>query len=98
MNAKYCKNCGAVTVEIKGISYSMPRSEFKTRFPGERCRGHYVNCNYCVNHWGIDLCGCESGEKFGKCKKNLPQCIRPTQSIEEEFARCSCYDSRWETV
>lgn len=24
-------------------------------------------CNYCVNHWGIDLCECGSGKKNGKC-------------------------------
>lgn len=25
-------------------------------------------CDHCVNHWGIDLCGCGSGQKVGKCE------------------------------
>lgn len=90
MNARYCKNCGAVTVTINGNNYSMPRAEFRKRFPGERCEGHYFNCNYCINHWGTDLCGCGSGKKFGKCDNHLPECEFPAQSIEEAVAGCSC--------
>ncbi|MBP5458491.1 MAG: hypothetical protein J6Y37_18520 [Paludibacteraceae bacterium] len=26
-----------------------------------------MSCNHCVNHWGIDLCCCGSGEKVGEC-------------------------------
>lgn len=25
-------------------------------------------CDHCVNHWGIGLCGCGSGQKVGKCE------------------------------
>lgn len=25
-------------------------------------------CDHCVNHWGIDLCECGSGEKVGECE------------------------------
>ncbi len=45
----------------------------------------YSNCNYCVNYWGLDLCGCGSGEKFGKCKAGSESCNYPSQSLEEDF-------------
>ena len=48
-------------------------------------RNHYYNCNYCVNHWGLDLCGCGSGEKFGKCKENTNYCHNPAQSLDDDF-------------
>ena len=94
MNARYCKNCGAVSVEIDGIEYSMPRSEFRKRFPKQRCSGNQYSCNYCVNKWGTDLCGCGSGEKFGKCDNHLSECSRPAQDIEEAVAGCYC-DNGW---
>lgn len=25
-------------------------------------------CDHCVNHWGIDLCECESGARVGECE------------------------------
>jgi hypothetical protein len=34
-------------------------------------KGEYANCNYCVNHWGIDLCACGSGEHYTKCNEAL---------------------------
>jgi len=96
MQATRCQ-CKAVTVEIDGESFSMSRSEFKKRFPGMRTKGHYSSCNYCVNHWGLDLCGCGSGEKFGKCKNNLPECKRPAQSIEMQVTSCYCRNG-WGTT
>lgn len=83
--------CGAVSVTINGSSYSMSKKVFTSKFGrlpsknnSKRIRDTY-NCNYCTNHWGIDLCGCGSGEKFGKCR-HLPGCSKrpPMQSIEEE--------------
>jgi len=76
--------CGAITVEIDGISYSM-RPEtflatFKRRPRAKRATLH--NCNHCVNHWGTDLCGCGSGELFGKCENRFRECTLPSQSIE----------------
>ena len=47
-------------------------------------KNSYANCNHCVNHWGLDLCGCGSGENFGKCK----QCdgeYGVSQSLEKDF-------------
>jgi hypothetical protein len=65
--AKRCV-CGAVTIDVNGIDISMPYSEFKETYPDVKLeKGKYCNCNYCVNHWGTNLCKCGSGKKKGKC-------------------------------
>jgi len=69
-------SCGAITVFLEnGNNYSMSKEtaaeligEFETTL------NDYGNCNYCVNHWGIDLCGCGSGEKVGKCTEDFEEC------------------------
>lgn len=35
---------------------------------------HWVSCNYCVNHWGTDLCVCGSGYRYDECScgRNTP--------------------------
>jgi hypothetical protein len=91
MDATKC-NCGAVTVIIEGESYSMTHNEFRKRFPSERCQLERTmsNCNYCVNHWGIDLCGCGSGQKYGKCKEKLRECRHVAQDISAGVTKCHC--------
>lgn len=32
------------------------------------------HCDHCINGWGIDLCGCGSGEKIGKCHNKFFEC------------------------
>lgn len=39
--------------------------------------------DHCVNHYGLDLCGCGSGNPFGKCDEYLPECSIPMQSVGE---------------
>lgn len=83
-------NCGAVTVYVDGEDYSMPKEKFDELFGGEDADGmeciaeNWCNCNYCVNHWGIDLCGCGSGEKVGECEEGFDECKSntPMQSME----------------
>jgi len=79
-------NCGAVTVEHNGKPYNMMEESLPDYFPElvgvELDRDNVVNCNYCINNWGVDLCGCGSGEKFGECDNNLNECSRPIQDIE----------------
>ena len=87
-----------MTVEIDGESYSMLASEFRKRFPGQRAKSGFSNCNYCVNHWGIDLCGCGSGEKFGECDYGFPECKRPAQSIEGGVTGCTTDSGGWGAV
>ena len=80
--------CGAVTVRINNNDYSMPKEKYIELFPDRSIEDidiKYCSCNYCVNHWGIDLCGCGSGEKFGECKENFPECKNPAQDIEHEI-------------
>jgi hypothetical protein len=95
MNTTRCE-CGAITVETDGDSYSMTRKDFLRLFPGERVpRKTAYCCNYCVNSWGLDLCGCGSGEKFGKCDNELPECERPAQSIETGVTHCTTDGGGW---
>lgn len=64
-------DCGAITLYFEnGASNSMFMSTFKKleldlrkikRLPKSYC------CDHCVNHWGIDLCECGSGERVGEC-------------------------------
>lgn len=81
-------SCGAVTVEADGFSYSVKRSRIKQFFPEMDLRRikrypEVFCCNHCVNHYGLDLCGCGSGEPFGKCDNELPECCMPMQKINE---------------
>lgn len=83
----FCKicSCGSVTVHGDGRkNWSMSLKTFKKEFPDLKLElGKYDNCNYCVNHWGADLCACGSGEKYSKCKGGFSECGKPMQSIEE---------------
>jgi len=63
MNITRC-NCGALTVEINGENYSMSAKSFDKTFPdffSGDYKAIYHSCDYCVNHWGTDLCGCGCG-------------------------------------
>lgn len=63
--------CGAITLLFdNGASNSMYQDTFDAlgvdiseaeQLPDSYC------CNHCVNHWGIDLCECGSGERVGEC-------------------------------
>jgi hypothetical protein len=72
--------CGAVTVEgTDGDEFSncMTRETLAKEFPdlevSDDCL-KWCNCNHCVNGWGLDLCGCGSGEPLGECEEGLPEC------------------------
>ena len=82
MDATTCV-CGAATVTLdNGDSFSMPREELDKHFPGIVISNEYGSCDYCVNHWGIDLCYCGSGQKVGECDEGYPCCGQPAQDIE----------------
>lgn len=76
--------CGATTVFGEGgTSYSTKNT---TLLPAKykrlnRLQDSYC-CNYCVNHYGLELCGCGSGELFGKCDNGFPECEMPMQVLE----------------
>ena len=64
-------SCGAVTIYFEdGASNSMYKSTKKKLGIDLRKYKKLTNtycCDHCVNHWGIDLCECGSGERVGKC-------------------------------
>lgn len=79
--------CGAITLYAdNGASYSVsaknrkdliPRLDLRTirRYPQTYC------CDHCVNHYGLDLCACGSGESPKDCTNGLPECGRPMQEL-----------------
>ena len=79
--------CGAITLYMEsGESYSCKQKNLRNFFPNidirriERYKESYC-CDHCVNHYGLDLCGCESGEEFGKCDNGFPECEMPMQVV-----------------
>ncbi len=87
MNTAFkCSGCGAITVQFEsGAVNSMRPKDFKDKVKGLKLASQKVyNCDYCINKWGIDLCGCGSGEKVGKCTNTYHECINhiPAQELE----------------
>lgn len=79
--------CGAITVIFDNQAVnSMPEETFKDHFPEAPVNQNTYNCDYCVNKWGIDLCGCGSGEKVGECKNDYDECRNstPAQYLEQK--------------
>lgn len=68
--------CGAVTVEGDGFTNSMRLATFRREFQGVRltAKRRYSCCDHCVNHYGIDVCGCGSGKPVGKCDGEFNEC------------------------
>lgn len=83
-------HCGAITVEAEDGSFSnsMRLDTFRKEFPGVRIRSKpkYGDCNYCVNQWGVDLCGCGSGAPVGKCRGKFQECRNktPAQKLRKQ--------------
>jgi hypothetical protein len=68
--------CGAVTVAGDDFDNSMAFDVFTKEYPClELEENIFCNCNHCVNHWGVDLCNCGSGEPVGECDGGLYDCI-----------------------
>lgn len=70
VNYQKC-SCGAVTLFFEDGTDSSMRQETleKMRIDlshAEELQKSYC-CNHCVNHWGIDLCDCGSGELVDEC-------------------------------
>jgi hypothetical protein len=84
--------CGAVTVEHDGQCYSMKEENLQSYFPelmdtAPDCE--VGSCDYCINHWGVDLCACGSGLKYTDCPMGYRECGRPMQVIEDGVSRPS---------
>ena len=87
-------SCGAITIHTNdNREYYCREENFKTFFPnidGRTTKPKTLDytmsfCNHCVNHWGLDLCCCGSGETIDKCDCGAGT---PYQSIGEDNYRC----------
>lgn len=91
-----CKcSCGALTVDMHdGKSYHMKPATFRSYFGVDRvptavnAKSPYGCCDYCVNHYGVELCACGSGKSVKLCKENIMHkgkkiCGHPFEKIGE---------------
>lgn len=77
-------SCGAIHIWINDVMYSMSHDTFIEKYgQGHDIERKFGNCNHCVNHWGIDLCACGSGEPVAECDGGCDVCGQPSQIIEE---------------
>lgn len=72
-------NCGAITIWFESddevchdnCGNSMYQDTFDKlglSLEGAEEMPQSYCCNHCVNHYGIDLCECGSGERVGECE------------------------------
>lgn len=84
----YKCECGAITIVTDSGEYSCKEENLSKFFPDidldnlEKFSDTF-SCNHCVNHYGLDLCGCGSGEEFGSCENDLEECNKPMQVVGE---------------
>lgn len=83
-------SCGAVSITIDSMTYSVKKRHLKEYFPGIDLRNYrnmrmpnMSTCNYCVNHYGLDLCACGSGKPFTRCSDGYSVCGKPMQVLGE---------------
>ena len=86
--------CGALTIYTDdSAEYCCKEENFKKFFPNvdrRSTRHKTLNhtqccCNHCVNHWGLDICSCGSGENVGECECGSSI---PFQQIGKENYKC----------
>ena len=79
-------DCGAITFMKGREQFSVLKENinnfFKLDIENFVADYHYVNCNHCVNNWGLDLCACGSGEPIKVCEEGFPECGQPMQVFE----------------
>lgn len=85
--------CGAITFEREhDQSWSVKKEKAPCYFPEvpsaffrnmKRFVGEYSSCNHCVNHWGLDLCACGSGEDPEACEEGFLECGLCSQYVKE---------------
>ncbi len=80
--------CGAYTLTTEEGDFSMSEETYEKHFSEFEVLddnfNEWGNCNHCVNHWGIDLCACGSGESPEECEEDLDSCGKPYQVLGVE--------------
>ena len=89
-------SCGAMTLETGSDSISVKPENAAKFFTGvpeswfleyaKKVVPNYYYCNHCVNHWGLDLCNCGSGELTEECKES-DTCGTPSQTLQDFIHR-----------
>lgn len=79
--------CGAVTLYFVDDAANSIKEEnlpsFGVSLDGiERLKDTYC-CDHCVNHYGLDICACGSGESPEECTNGLAECSTPRQYYGE---------------
>ena len=86
--------CGAITLFADGVKEygdTLNRSvssEYLSKFLPNVDLTHLkklpdtYQCNHCVNHYGLDLCACGSGEYYWECDGDFEECGHPMQTVE----------------
>lgn len=80
-------DCGAITVYFESGDNNSLLKENLNKFnidleDAEELNSTYM-CNHCINHYGLDLCGCGSGEIPEDCKENFSECGNPYEILGE---------------
>lgn len=82
--------CGAITLFAHdGRSYSCIKKNLRRFLPNidlrriKRISHKTYNCGHCVNHYGLDICACGSGEPYEKCDCGYEVCGKPMQKLGE---------------
>lgn len=94
-----CK-CGAITVNTDKGGYSCREENLQKFFPSLDLASlkeeqEAFSCNHCVNHYGLDLCACGSGESPDECQGGHDICGKPMQSIEQGYINVVDTSSAW---
>ena len=89
-NYAYKCKCGAITLVFGDKEYYFQEKNQHMFFPDldldKIPSQETFACNHCVNRWGLDLCGCGSGETVNECDCGLGF---PYQTVGEENYRCT---------
>lgn len=109
----YRCRCGAITFVTDdkrefscletNLEHFLPEDKLPEYCPGEDPANltqfqNVFSCNHCINHYGLDLCACGSGEAPDKCENGYTVCGKPMQSLERGYTSvCDC-DTRWGSI
>lgn len=96
LNYFYKCQCGAYTINFTDdnknkhtihtkVLKDLNRLGLNLTFCKSLRTNNVLHCGYCNNGWGLDLCGCGSGKKFGKCKEQTEECNQPAESIDLDY-------------